>query len=108
MAILWAGIGWNLALGLVLGALGGRIIIQLRSAYHAQVNRRRQAELEAQREEGNRLRAFYRMIETLSATLNYQVVLDTILDLSATLLGESESERLISAVLLYNSTPECR
>ncbi len=99
-------IGWNLALGLVLGALGGRIIIQLRSAYHAQVNRRRQAELEAQREEGNRLRAFYRMIETLSATLNYQVVLDTILDLSATLLGESESERLISAVLLYNSTPE--
>ena len=106
----WKSIGlatiWNLGMGLVFGALGSRIIILFRSAYHAQLDRRREAELRAQREENKRLRTFYRMIETLSATLNYRVVLDTILDLSVTLLGENEAEQMISAVLLQNASLE--
>jgi signal transduction histidine kinase len=49
-------------------------------------------------------KAVYKLVSTLSATLNYQRVLDTALDVSSTALSTSTEtvEPLISAVLLYS------
>jgi signal transduction histidine kinase len=70
----------------------------------------RQAQLEAQQKkqhvETDRLRAIYGLTSTLTATLNYQRVLDSVLDLSLSILTlEPEAppdERLVSAVLLFS------
>jgi signal transduction histidine kinase len=92
----------NIAGGLVLGILGQAIMVPLRRVYQQQAHYQRDLERRAQTLEHERMQAFYHMIETLSATLNYQVVLDTALDMVAELLGEqSLTERLVSAVLLF-------
>lgn len=97
--------GLNLLLSLVLGVLGHWLIQGLRSSYRHQVSQRRDAEMKLQRKERDRIQAFYRMIETLNATLNYQVVLDAALDLSVIALGDYESpaSEMISAVMLFNN-----
>jgi signal transduction histidine kinase len=55
-----------------------------------------------------RLREIYNLISTLTATLKYQRVLDTALDLSASVLvspdKSTETDRLVSAVLLFSET----
>ncbi len=69
-----------------------------------------QAVLKAREEESTRLRAareqmraIYEMASTLSATLNYQAVLDAALDVGVLGLHEiGPNARLISAVLLYD------
>jgi signal transduction histidine kinase len=62
-----------------------------------------QAHQQAEQIEEERRQAIYQLISSLSATLNYQRVLETALDLSATALTTSTtpSENLISAALLY-------
>ena len=76
-----------------------------------QTNRRsRQFQSEAlqkkQRVENDRLRAFYGLTSTLTATLNYQRVLDSVLDLSLSVLNlepdAPPDDRLICAVLLFS------
>ncbi|NPV67238.1 MAG: GAF domain-containing sensor histidine kinase [Anaerolineae bacterium] len=70
-----------------------------------------QAALKAQKEEASRLRAareqvraIYEMASTLSATLNYQAVLDAALDVGVVGLREIGSNaRVVSAVLLYDA-----
>jgi signal transduction histidine kinase len=56
--------------------------------------------------ENDRLRAIYGLTSTLTATLNYQRVLDTVLDLSLSLLNlepdAPPDDRLICAVLLFS------
>ena len=55
-----------------------------------------------------RQKAIYKLVSTLSATLNYQRVLDTALDVCAAALTSSAdpAEPLISAVLLYSNGDE--
>ncbi len=57
--------------------------------------------------ENDRLRAIYGLTSTLMATLNYQRVLDSVLDLSLSVLNlEPEAppdDRLICAVLLFSN-----
>lgn len=55
-----------------------------------------------------RQRALYDLIAALSATLNYQHVLDTALDLSSSALAppSAHPERLVSAVLLFSESSE--
>jgi signal transduction histidine kinase len=59
-----------------------------------------------QRIENDRLRAIYRLTSTLTATLNYQRVLDSVLDLSLSVLNldpdAPPDDRLICAVLLFS------
>ena len=66
---------------------------------------RREAE-RARQSERKRLRAVYNLVAALTASLNYQRVLDNALDLSGNILGtlNSQSERLVSAVLLFSNT----
>jgi len=58
----------------------------------------------AESAERSRLRAIYNIISALTASLNYQRVLDNILDLSTSILGtpNTPNERLVSAVLLFS------
>jgi len=76
-----------------------------------QTNRRtrqnnQEAEQKKQRMENDRLRAIYGLTSTLTATLNYQRVLDTVLDLSLSMLNlepdTPPDDRLICAVLLFS------
>jgi signal transduction histidine kinase len=71
---------------------------------------------EAERRERERRRSIYELISELSASLNYQRVLETSLDLSANTLDALEApaiDKLVSAVLLFTegtrkSSPELR
>ncbi len=94
--------GINLGAGLVLGLTGRILIRRLRKAYQDEMGARRESEQRAKRQERERIQALYRMTEILSASLNYQVVLDTALNLSITLLGEKPAtSRLVGAVMLF-------
>jgi signal transduction histidine kinase len=74
------------------------------------IRRSRQSKSEAlqkkQQVENNRLRAIYGLTSTLMATLNYQRVLDSLLDLSLSVLNlepdAPPDDRLICAVLLFS------
>lgn len=92
----------NLGGGLILGLAGRFLFKTLRATYLSQLRARKEAERRAQQIERDRLGTFYRLIETLSASLDYQHVLDSCLDLSTSALGSAGSpEMLVSAVMLF-------
>jgi len=64
---------------------------------------RREAHRQKLQADEEQRRAIYNLISSLSATLNYQRVLETALDMSATALttSKSSSDDLVSAALLY-------
>jgi signal transduction histidine kinase len=64
------------------------------------------ARQEAEKAERERRRMIYNLISALSATLNYQRVLETALDLSISALSttNNQADLLISAVLLFSET----
>ena len=78
----------NMVTGFVLGLAGMRLIRQLRMIYQREMSIREESESKAKQQERTRLQALYQMTETLSTSLDYQVVLDTALDLSAALLED--------------------
>lgn len=88
-------IGIGLGLGVVAEFIGGNL------------SRRRLLELskvqESDRKHRERVSALYKITTTLSATLNYQKVLDMALDLSSSALADPDesSAKLISAFYLY-------
>ncbi len=94
----------NLLAGIVLGLLGTWLIHSLRSNYQKQKRLRKDVEQSVQFKERERLQALYNMIETLSTTLNYKIVLDNALDLSSNALGISDGKEssILSAMLLFN------
>jgi signal transduction histidine kinase len=96
----------NLLAGTVLGLLGGWLMHSLRSNYQTQKRLRKEAEQRVQMKERERLQSLYNMIETLSTTLNYKIVLDNALDLSSNALGITEGTEspIVSAVLLFNES----
>lgn len=89
-------------LGVFFGFLSAHL---LKSLQHI-----RQVQLEAQREririESERMRAIYSLTSTLTSTLNYQRVLDSVLDLSLSAVktdAKSDAEeRLVGVVLLFS------
>lgn len=95
---------YNLVLGVSLGLGSKQLMNGLRKNYHNQVNKRLEMEQNAKIQERNRLQAFYQLIETLSSTLNYNLVLDSTLDLSQkALTGQNNLlEVMPSAVLLFS------
>ncbi len=94
----------NLVVGALLGISSVQLIQWLRRLYGRQVERRSQDLVKAARQERIRVRDLYQMIETLNATLNYQRVLETALDLGTTALEQngSPNDKIISAVLLFH------
>jgi len=90
-----------LGFGLVFGLIAQRFSTLLdRRQRMVQKSRR-----EAERERKQRRSAFYQMIAALSATLNYQKVLESALDLSADAVSDTDEadDRMVSCVLLYTN-----
>jgi signal transduction histidine kinase len=86
----------------VSGFLSMRFIHTVRSTRQSQS----EAQQKKQHVENNRLRAIYGLTSTLTATLNYQRVLDSVLDLSLSVLNlepdAPPDDRLACAVLLFS------
>ena len=99
---------FNLSCGLVLGLISKPLMRRLRRNYTNTLRRRQESERNVRLQERQRIQAVYRMIETLSATLNYELVLNTALDLSLTALSGSGSpsnvynQKMVCAVLLFS------
>jgi signal transduction histidine kinase len=102
---------FGVAGGILIGFLLFQALSKRRKGPGSPAPHRRETERTGHTER-DRLHALYNLISVLTATLNYQRILDNILDLSANILGTSNApaERLISAVLLFSrnhaSSPE--
>jgi signal transduction histidine kinase len=95
--------GFNLASGAVFGVLSSQLYRQVRRNYQGQLTRRQERDQRLRLGERERIRTLYDLVETLSATVDYQTVLENILDLSSSALGvnQAEGDGIVSAVLLF-------
>jgi signal transduction histidine kinase len=95
--------GFNVACGAVFGVLSSQLYRQVRQNYQGQLTRRQEKDRHLRRSERESMRTLYDLIETLSATVDYQTVLENILDLSATALGitQEQNDGFVSTVLLF-------
>jgi signal transduction histidine kinase len=102
LLILGVSVFMTFLIAAVFGYLGMRLIQTNRKTRQSQTD----TQLKKQRLENDRLRAIYGLTSTLTATLNYQRVLDSVLDLSLSILNLEPNappdDRLICAVLLFS------
>ena len=96
-------LAFNLALGIPMAIISVPLVRRLRRSYQTRITQRKESERQVQRQERDRMRALFEMIETFSSTLNYQTVLDTVLDTALTSLSGDGSgrDKMIGAVLLF-------
>jgi signal transduction histidine kinase len=94
---------FNLILGVSMGLVSRQLMGQIRVIYYEQVRQRKEVERRVMMAERNRMQTFMSMVETLSSTMDYRVVLDSVLDLCATAIGGDEqgAGEMISTVLLF-------
>jgi signal transduction histidine kinase len=93
----------NTLTGILFGMLGKSFVNHFRKYYTDQTNQRKEYERRLQRQMRNRMQVFYQMAEALGSTLNYEIVLDTALDVSANGVGESDEKgHLVRAILLFD------
>ena len=89
-----------LAAGIVVGFLAQQISSYLRQREAQETSRQEDAE----RKERERIKALYKITSTMTATLNYQKVLDMSLDLTANVLSEKDNDtQIVSAALLFEN-----
>jgi len=95
---------FNILASMGLGFAGSRLISRVRNIYRVQVRQREEIERKAREQERVRMQAFYDLTTTLSATLNYQTVLNTALDLGAKAMDDhpESAEKMVSAFLLFD------
>jgi signal transduction histidine kinase len=90
--------------GILFAFVSTRLYQILRQNYQAHL----EAQAQKRRIEQDRIRAIYHLTSTLASTLNYQRVLDSVLDLSLTAVNTDPDsvadERLISVVMLFSKT----
>jgi len=96
-------LAFNMVFGLAAGLASGSLMTRLRDYYRISVNRRDEIKRLAKKQERERMQAFYKVLETLSATLSYQVVIDEALDMSSQVIGGIRSGEMHSAVLLFSN-----
>ncbi|MDP2993716.1 MAG: histidine kinase [Anaerolineales bacterium] len=109
LLILGASVFLTFLIAGVFGYLSMRLIQTIRLARQSQFEeeqKKQRTENDRLRATNDRLRAIYGLTSTLMATLNYQRVLDSILDLSLSILNlepdAPPDDRLICAVLLFS------
>lgn len=95
-----------LALFLLVGSLFNYLSLKMFRIVERLRKERLEERQKAERIDHDRQRVVYNLVSELSATLNYQRVLDTSLDLSATALSTptSPADHLVSAVMLFSSS----
>jgi len=102
-------VGLNLASAVLVTLLSAPIIKRLRISYKNTLNQRKESELQLQRQEHDRMRSLFAMIETFSSTLNYQTVLQTVLRTAIEAMNDhnsSTAEEMVAAVLLFGEQNE--
>jgi len=92
-----------LSAGMV-GLVCVRLVNRLRQIYFGNVRSRKEKERNVKRDERSRLQSVFSMIEAISATLNYQEVVESVVDLSVkVLLNENpRADQMVCAVLFFN------
>jgi signal transduction histidine kinase len=92
----------TLGLGVIFGFISHQLIVNLRKTRVTRIDE----EQRRNRMENERWRALYELTSTLTGSLSYRRVLDSVLDLGYTVLNpdpDAEAdERLVSAVMLFN------
>lgn len=89
-----------LTVGLVVGFFAQQVSYYLRQREAQETSRQEDAE----RKERERIKALYKITSTMTATLDYQKVLDMSLDLTANVLSEKGDEvQIVSAALLFEN-----
>ena len=102
--LLWGGIAaLNLLLALGLGWACRILHQKIRALMLGQRQTRQEVDQHTRKREHDRVQAFYELATTLSATLNYQAVLNSVLDLGSRVLEEDPelAAQMISAVFLF-------
>lgn len=74
----------------------------IRALRERSLREQQQTEQRVQRQEHDRMKTVFAMIETLSATLNYQTVMETVVDTGIQALSESGLEPVAGAILLFD------
>ncbi|GAP12324.1 signal transduction histidine kinase [Longilinea arvoryzae] len=98
-------VGFDLVSGLLLGWMSTYVMTAVRRNYRQHLNQRSDLEQNTRQREHDRMRGLYKLIESLSASLNYQDVLDAALDLGTSAIEPvqaGQSSQITSAVLLFN------
>ncbi len=99
--------GFNLTAGVLVALLSAPLIGSLRRSYQKTVFQRKEGERKAQRVERERMKALFEMVETFSATLNYQKVLSYALDTAISAAGNhSGRDGMVGVVLLFSERNE--
>jgi signal transduction histidine kinase len=92
----------TLGLGVIFGLISNQLIAYLRKMRVTRIDE----EQRRMRMENERWRALYELTSTMTSTLSYRRVLDSVLDMGYTVLNpdpEAETdERLVSAVMLFS------
>ena len=98
--------GFNLLSGLLFGLLGYQLYNRISLDYKGKVKTEKDKDNLLVRSERERLQTLFGMIEALSETLNYEIVLETALDLSTATLEKTTKTigQLVSAILLYEES----
>ena len=93
----------NLTGAVVIGLLSRPIVQRLRTTYQNTIEKREEGARHAQRQEHDRMRVLFEMIETFSSTLNYQTVLETSLETAIKALEDlsGDADGMVGAVMLY-------
>ena len=96
-------VGLNFVGALIVSLLSAPLISRLRRSYQTTVSQRKETERKVQRQERERMRALFEMVETFSSTLNYQTVLETMLATAISALDDhsGSAEEMVGAVLLF-------
>ncbi len=99
-------LGILITLSLILGFLFNFLRLRMIRIVERAQQERLEERKKADQIDHDRQRVIYKLVSELSATLNYERVLDTALDLSATALStpSSPTDHLVSAVLLFSGS----
>jgi signal transduction histidine kinase len=94
---------FNILAAVVISVLNAPLIGELRYSYQRTITQRKESEQQVKRQERDRMRALFEMVETFSSTLNYQKVMQTVLDTALEAVEDSEGGRqMVCAVLLFD------
>jgi signal transduction histidine kinase len=92
----------TMGFGIIFGLISHQLIVNLRKMRVTRIDE----EQRRNRMENERWRALYELTSTLTGTLSYKRVMDSVLDIGYTVLNPDPDaktdERLVSAVLLFN------
>ncbi|MBE0698532.1 MAG: GAF domain-containing sensor histidine kinase [Anaerolineaceae bacterium] len=97
--------GFNLMAGTLVAFLSAPLVGTLRQTYQRSVKKKKEGELKVQRVERDRMKTLFELIETLSSTLNYQTVLETVLAAAIDAVDEKKADtgQMVGAVLLFGN-----